>query len=70
MNENDGGARDIRNERLDEYVARFGGPPPLLYMADLSDADFAAQIAEAIDSGVAITAEKFELEASDRVTVY
>lgn len=64
------GLLDRRSERLEEYVARFGGPPPLLTMDGLSDEEFAARVATAIDSGEEIADEEFEGDASEQTTVY
>ena len=64
------GLLDRRNERLDEYVQRFGGPPPLLTMDGLSDEEFAERVAAAIDSGEAIADAEFEGDASEQTTVY
>jgi hypothetical protein len=61
---------DPRSERLEEYVARFGGPPPLLYMEHLSDWEFATRVADAIESDVEITDAEFDGEASEHTTVY
>jgi len=49
-----------RGERVGEYVDHFGQAPPLLYMVHLSDQEFAARVAQAIDSAQEITAEEFE----------
>lgn len=70
MAESANGIVDPRNDRLEEYVERFGSAPPLLYMADMSDDEFSARIAQAIDSGVAIDDDEFEGDASEHTTVH
>ena len=64
------GMVDARSERIEEYVTRFGEPPPLLYMLDLSDEKFAARVAEAIKSGKAIDASEFDGQANQFKTIY
>jgi len=64
------GIVDVRSERIEEYVTRFGEPPPLLYMLDLSDEDFAARVSEAIDSGLAIDAAQFDGQAGQFKSIY
>jgi hypothetical protein len=57
------------DDRLDEYVDRFGHCPPLLYMMHLSDEEFAERVAHAIDSGEIITDEEFEAGADRYTTI-
>lgn len=64
------GIVDVRSERIEEYVTRFGEPPPLLYMLHLSDAEFAARVSEAIDSGVVIDESAFDGQANEFKSIY
>lgn len=58
------------SDRVQEYVDRFGSPPPFLYLSHLDDEELAARIALAIDTGEEIGTDDIDSQAADLTDVF